>query len=142
MNRFFIIGLAVGTVLAVGQAAIAGPIGTGVMNRNTVRHSSGYGQVNFSSYERSNTHQRSYSESIKVETFGGDVNTSIANYNGSKLTGTAISTNQQVVDPVSIITTSGMNAVTNSYSVNSASGFERYNFTERSNTIEAESYVF
>lgn len=131
--------LATVAVLGFAPSALAG---TGVMNSTTIRHSTGHGKLEFNSYENYNKVQQNTSESIKVETFSGDQNTSIATYKNGKLSGTAISTNNVPIDPVAIITVANQSETVNIAGGTVLSGFEKYNFTETTNTLKAESYSF
>ena len=84
--------------------------------------------------------QENLSQSIKVETYGGDTNISIAEFKNGNLSGYAESTNERIVDPVAIITyaeqsetLTGDLAVTN-FSSNNFDGYERF----RSHTVESD----
>ena len=101
-----------GVIIAAG-AAVAGE--NSVYNR--YEHKTIYGGQSETTIDVdiTNTIERvSEAQSIKVETYGGDTNLSIANYDGKKLTGRAVSTNNVPVDPVSIITTSSTTETVNS----------------------------
>lgn len=79
-------------------------------------------------------------KAIKVETYGGTTNISTAHFDGKNLTGTGISSNTVVVDPVSIITYSENNSKTEFTDVNKVNLSEVSNFTRTTNahTVSAD----
>ena len=93
-----------GVVLAAG-AAVAGE--QSVYNKYTTTHEYNGHTESTIHVDIENTIERvTEAASIKVETYGGTSNTSIATYKDGELSGRAVSTNEVVVDPTAIITTS------------------------------------
>ena len=122
------------TAITLGSLAPLASADTSVYNRYETKHIYG-------GYERTTGHIdidttiRSYtnSQSVKVETYGGDVNISNASFDGKKIKANAHSSNLRVVDPVSIITVVNQNESVvsterinlDTYSSNYFSGTER-----------------
>ena len=122
----------------VTQPAMAGSRVTNSYSNGKTNIRNGYTETTVNVNEAYT--QENLSQSIKVETYGGDTNISIAEFKNGNLTGYAESTNRQVVDPVAIITyaeqretLTGELEVTN-FSSNNFDGYERFN----SHTVESD----
>lgn len=112
-NLLTVAGLTVATVAATASTAFAGE--QSVFNRYTTEKVyNGHTESTINVDIENTTHRVTEANSIKVETYGGDTNISVANYDGDKLTGRGVSTNNVPVDPVSIITTSSTTETFNS----------------------------
>lgn len=120
-------------------AAFAGEVG--VTNSYETRNTyNGYSQTNLNIDVSKTYEQVNQLDAIKSESYGGTTNTSVVQYDGSKLTGTAVSTNNVPNDPVAIITTSSQTeTVTGSESV-TGSTLETYNFSGTENTHTVTSF--
>lgn len=132
----FIAALLGGATL-FAPAAFAGT--SGVTNSTSIRRIYN-GTYNADIYINEDVVRNQYStlQSIKVETYGGDTNISVATYKDGKLSGRAISTNNTVVDPVAIITTNKVEESLQSYKTVQVYANESYEFTgyERSHSVE------
>ena len=131
---------AAAVVVATAGAASAG---TSVTNSYSTRNVyNGRSRVDFNVSSYKSYRQYNSSQSIKVETYGGDVNVSNASFNGVNLTGSAHSSNRRVVDPVSIISTSKQTEYVYGSERATQRGTETYSFTgkERSHTVSSDSF--
>lgn len=131
--------LATALIMSTSGAALAG---SGVTNRHTTRHTTGHGRVDFTNYETYSINQENYSSALKLEANFGDVNITNVKFNNGSWSGNAHSSNNRPVDPVSLGAFSESTETVIKNGVNTAVGFEVFDFTEVERTHSVESYNF
>lgn len=130
-------------VAGIGVIASDASAGTSVTNSYSTRHiRGGRAEVNFNNYSYRSIYQYNTSESLKAESYGGDINTASVSTFGGALYGSAYSANRRPVDPVAIISKSKQVETVYGYDTSSVSGVETYSFTgtERSHTVSSDSF--
>lgn len=130
----------IATVLStVTLPAFAGSV---VTNSYTNRKTTG--SVNSTTNLVRNSHgvQNNHSQSLKMETYGGDLNISNVYFDGTSLTGNAHSSNQRIVDPVAIGAFSSQNETVNFSENLTVQSIEQGTFVQkdRSHSVTADTF--
>lgn len=135
-SRIFLIA---GAFSVLATPAFAG---TSVTNSTSIRKSSGTGHVNTTFTSNVTGYQINQSQSLKMESYGGDVNIANVNFNGYKLTGNAHSSNNVPIDPVAIGTYSSQYERLNITETVNMNAVENYSFTEKvtDHTVSSDSF--
>lgn len=125
-NQFIAILTVATTVLSAG-AAFAGTSVTNEYEHKNIYNGTSTTIINVDAYKEYT--QYNTSDSIKVETYGGDTNISTATYKNGQLSGSAISTNNVAVDPVAIITVASQKETVFGFENVDVHTVETYNFS-------------